>query len=220
MESSWLEILKDEFEQEYFLAIKNKLNEEIKNGKIIYPHASNFFRAFDLSPFNKTKLVIIGQDPYHGKNQANGLCFSVNKEVALPPSLKNIFKELKNDISDFNVPNHGDLTKWAKQGILMLNSVLSVRASSPASHASIGWEIFTDNVIKNISEKKENIVFLLWGKYAQKKGVNIDKNKHLVLESAHPSPFSATKFFGCRHFSKTNKYLISKNIQPIDWNLE
>jgi uracil-DNA glycosylase len=183
----------------------------------IFPPAREIFRAFDCCDFDQVKVVIIGQDPYHGPGQANGLCFSVRSDVKMPPSLVNIFKEIQSDLGKPFPPN-GELERWANQGVLLLNATLTVRASSPGSHQNKGWEAFTDAVIREISEKKNNVVFLLWGAYAQKKGEIIDRNKHMVLASAHPSPFSADRgFFGSKHFSKTNDYLRSKGITPIDW---
>jgi len=219
IEESWKEVLKQEFTKTYFLEITNFLKMEKMAGKTIYPPGSQIFNAFNTTPFDKVKAVILGQDPYHGPGQAHGLSFSVPKGVAPPPSLVNIFKELQNDIG-LPIPNHGNLTHWAEQGVMLLNASLTVRANEPMSHAKIGWAEFTNAVIEKISAHKKNTVFLLWGKFAQEKQVLVDETKHLVLRAAHPSPFSADKgFFGCKHFSKTNAWLMSKGIDPIDWKL-
>ena len=219
IETSWKEVLKSEFAKPYFEQIPMHIKTEKSQGKIIYPPGSLLFKAFNTTPFNKVKVVILGQDPYHGARQAHGLCFSVQSGVPPPPSLINIFKELQDDIG-VNIPNHGNLTHWAEQGVFLLNASLSVRAGEPMSHSKIGWAQFTDTVIKIISEKKKNVVFLLWGKFAQEKRVLIDETKHCILRSVHPSPLSAyAGFFGCKHFSKTNEYLMSKGIDPVDWSL-
>ena len=219
MEASWKEILKGEFSKSYFQQIPLHIKTEKSQGKIIYPPGSLLFNAFNTTPFDKIKVVILGQDPYHGKGQAHGLCFSVQNGIQPPPSLMNIFKELQSDIG-IDIPDHGNLTHWAEQGVFLLNASLSVRAGEPMSHSKIGWAEFTDTVIKTISDKKKNIVFLLWGKFAQEKRILIDEKKHCILRSVHPSPLSAHGgFFGCKHFSKTNEYLISKGIDPIDWSL-
>lgn len=219
IEASWKEILKNEFSKPYFQQIPLHLKTEKSQGKTIYPPGSLIFNAFNLTPFDKIKVVILGQDPYHGPGQAHGLCFSVQNGVPPPPSLLNIFKELQTDIG-IEIPSHGNLTHWAEQGVFLLNASLSVRAGEPMSHAKIGWASFTDTVIKTISDKKKNVVFLLWGKFAQEKRVLIDETKHCILRSVHPSPLSAYGgFFGCKHFSKANAYLISKGIDPIDWSL-
>ena len=216
---SWYNVLKEEFEKEYFQEIKTFIKEEIKQGQIIYPPGRLIFNAFNTTPFDEVKVVVLGQDPYHGINQAHGLCFSVNHGVKPPPSLVNIFKELEQDLG-FKIPTHGNLEHWAKQGVFLLNAVLTVKANTPASHKDIGWMRFTDAVIQAISAQKENIVFLLWGKFAQEKAALIDQQKHLILKAAHPSPFSAySGFFGCRHFSKANKFLISKKVTPVNWQL-
>lgn len=216
---TWKEVLKNEFSKPYFLEIVGFLRTEKMAGKVIYPPGPLIFNAFDRTPFDKVKVVIIGQDPYHGKGQAHGLCFSVQDGVAPPPSLVNMYKEIQTDLG-LPIPNTGNLTPWADQGVLMLNASLTVRANEPMSHSKIGWAQFTDTVIKKVSEQKENIVFLLWGKFAQEKQVLVDETKHLVLKAAHPSPFSAYNgFFGCRHFSKTNEYLVKNGIDPIDWSL-
>jgi uracil-DNA glycosylase len=216
IESSWLEVLKEEFRQPYFIEIKKFLTEEKKKYRV-FPPGQLIFNAFNLTPFDKVKVVIIGQDPYHGYGQAHGLCFSVPKGVAKPPSLQNIFKELKEDLN-INTPEHGDLTGWAKQGVFLLNAILTVRENTPESHRNIGWENFTNAAIKNLSEKKSHLVFMLWGAYAQEKEKLIDNTKHLILKAAHPSPFSANRgFFGCHHFSKANQYLLANGIEPIKW---
>ena len=216
IESSWLEVLKDEFRQPYFIEIKKFLLEDKKKYRV-FPPGQLIFNAFNLTPFDKVKIVIIGQDPYHGYGQAHGLCFSVPKGVVKPPSLQNIFKELKEDLN-INPPEHGDLTGWAKQGVFLLNAILTVRENTPESHRNIGWEKFTNAAIENLSDKKEHLVFMLWGSYAQEKEKLIDNTKHLILKAAHPSPFSANRgFFGCHHFSKANQYLIANNIDPIKW---
>ena len=219
IETSWKEVLKSEFAKPYFEQIPLHIKTEKSQGKIIYPPGSLLFNAFNTTSFDKVKVVILGQDPYHGAGQAHGLCFSVQNGVPPPPSLLNIFKELQDDIG-VNIPNHGNLTHWAEQGVFLLNASLSVRAGEPMSHSKIGWAQFTDMVIKTISEKKKNIVFLLWGKFAQEKRILIDETKHCILRSVHPSPLSAhAGFFGCKHFSKTNEYLMSKGIDPVDWSL-
>lgn len=217
IESSWKEILKDEFLSPYFLNIKQNLINALKTS-VVYPPNSLIFNAFNLTPFDKVKVVIIGQDPYHGVNQAMGLSFSVPKGVRIPPSLINIYKEINSDLGIIQ-PNSGDLSYWATQGVLLLNTTLSVEANKPNSHSKFGWQEFTDAVIKNLSQKKENIVFMLWGNHAKAKANLIDTNKHLVLDAAHPSPLAGGKFFGCKHFSKCNEFLVSKNISPIDWDL-
>ena len=217
IESSWKEKLRDSFQSESFISLKKFLKSE-KATQIIYPVGNKIFSAFNLCPFDRVKIVIIGQDPYHGPNQANGLCFSVSDGIKLPPSLQNIFKELKDDL-DLEIPSSGNLEHWAEQGILMLNSTLTVRARQAGSHQKKGWEEFTDNVIRILSEEKENIIFLLWGRFAQNKAQIIDNEKHYILTSAHPSPFSAhSGFFGCKHFSKTNEILIKLKQKPIKWD--
>ncbi len=215
---SWKKVLKEEFNREYFLQVTNFVRMEKMSGKIIYPPGPLIFNAFNQTPFNEVKVVILGQDPYHGKGQAHGLSFSVPQGVKPPPSLVNIFKELSSDIGLKMLSQSGDLTPWAKQGVLLLNAALTVREGEPFSHANYGWAEFTDNVIRILSEKKENLVFILWGNFARQKQTLIDETKHLVLFSAHPSPFSADKgFFGCKHFSKTNTWLVQHNIAPINW---
>ncbi len=213
---SWKSALKGEFEKPYFGELTSFVKGEYKTTKV-FPPPKDIFRAFDLCPFDDVKVVILGQDPYHGDGQANGLCFAVHNGVALPPSLKNVFKEIKADIG-IEPLDDGDLSRWAKQGVLLLNATLTVRADTPGSHQKKGWEEFTDAAIKKLSDEREHLVFILWGNYAKQKGAVIDRSKHLVLESAHPSPFSAySGFFGCKHFSKANKYLAEQDINEIDW---
>lgn len=217
---SWKQVLKEEFEKPYFDQIVNFLKTERSAGKTTFPSGPNIFNAFNKTPFDKVKVVILGQDPYHGIGQAHGLSFSVLPGVKIPPSLQNIFKEIKADIGVENSPNFGDLTHWAEQGILLLNAALTVRNGEPMSHAKIGWAQFTDAVIKTISDKKENVIFLLWGKFAQDKQVLINTDSHYILKAAHPSPLSAHNgFFGCKHFSKTNEILVKHGENPIDWKL-
>lgn len=216
IESSWKEQLQKEFKKDYFYNLTQFVKQEYKN-HIIYPPGSQIFNAFNLCPFNETKVVLLGQDPYHGPGQAHGLCFSVNDGVPFPPSLQNIFKEINNDL-DIPIPTSGNLTRWGKQGVLLLNATLTVRARQAGTHQNQGWELFTDAVIRLLAEKKENLVFILWGAYAQRKGAFIDRNKHLVLESAHPSPLAAYRgFWNNNHFSKTNRYLSSHHMSPIEW---
>ncbi|UKT65141.1 uracil-DNA glycosylase [Pedobacter mucosus] len=220
IEPGWLAVLDEEFEKDYMKTLKSFLLEEKQTGKIVYPKGGDIFNALNTTPFDKVKVVILGQDPYHGIGQAHGLSFSVQRGIAVPPSLKNIYKELETDIKDFSPPGHGNLIHWAEQGVLLLNATLTVRASEPASHQNKGWEIFTDEIIKALSKKREHIVFLLWGKYAQQKATLIDEKKHYILTAAHPSPFSAFHgFFGSKHFSKANQLLIQNNLTPIDWKL-
>ncbi len=219
IEASWKDVLKTEFSKAYFEQAALHIKTEKSQGKTIYPPGSLIFNAFNTTPFDKVKVVILGQDPYHGPGQAHGLCFSVQNGVPPPPSLVNIFKELQEDVG-IDAPTHGNLTHWAQQGVFLLNASLTVRAGEPMSHSKIGWAQFTDNVIKTISDKKEHVVFLLWGKFAQEKKVLIDETKHLILKAAHPSPLSAHNgFLGCKHFSKTNEYLVKNGIDPIDWSL-
>ena len=216
IESTWKEHLKGEFEKDYFARLTDFVKVEYQT-TTVYPPGRLIFNAFDLCPFDKVKVVIIGQDPYHGPSQAHGLCFSVNDGIPFPPSLQNIFKEIKSDIGT-DVPRSGNLTRWAQQGVLLLNSTLTVRAHQAASHAGPGWETFTDAAIRVLAEEREHLVFILWGAYAQKKGAFIDRSKHLVLSSAHPSPLSAWNgFFGNKHFSKANEYLIAHGESPIVW---
>ncbi len=213
---SWKNVLKDEFEKDYFIQLVNFVKNEYRN-HTIYPPGSKIFNAFNHCPFDKLKVVILGQDPYHGPNQAHGLCFSVNDGVAFPPSLINIFKEILNDTGS-PIPKSGNLERWADQGILLLNATLTVQAHQAGSHQRKGWEQFTDAVINTIAAKKDNIVFLLWGAYAQKKAAFVNRDKHLILESVHPSPLSASRgFFGNHHFSRANQYLTEHNKTPITW---
>ncbi len=217
---TWKAVLKDQFNKTYFQQIVTFLKTEKAQGKVIYPPGALIFNAFNTTPYDKISVVIIGQDPYHGPGQAHGLSFSVPTGIKPPPSLMNIFKELEKDIGIKMPEKYGNLTKWAEQGVLLLNAALTVRAGEPFSHAKYGWTEFTDTVITRLSEKKEGIVFLLWGKFAQEKQALIDETKHVVLKAAHPSPFSADKgFFGCKHFSKTNDILIKSGRNPIDWKL-
>ena len=216
IEESWKAVLREEFDEEYFSRIAAFLHKEKNEGKTIYPPGPLIFNAFRLTPFDKVKVVILGQDPYHGPGQAHGLSFSVQDGVPLPPSLQNIYKEITSDIGT-PAPASGNLERWARQGVFLLNSVLTVRAGSPTSHSNIGWQTFTDAVIKTISDKKDGIVFMLWGNYARSKKPLIDSSRHLVLEAAHPSPLARGAFFGCRHFSKANNYLISRGETPIIW---
>jgi uracil-DNA glycosylase len=219
IEASWKEVLSNVFKSSYFLQTAAHIKTELATGAKIFPAGNNIFNAFNQTTFENVKVVLLGQDPYHGIGQAMGLSFSVPKGVKPPPSLVNIFKELKSDIG-LPIPTNGDLTPWAKQGVLLLNAVLTVRENEPASHAKIGWMHFTDAVIKKISDEKKGIVFLLWGKFAEQKQILIDETKHFVLKAAHPSPFSADKgFFGCKHFSKTNELLAKQGLQVIDWHI-
>jgi uracil-DNA glycosylase len=219
IDPSWKEVLKDEFSKPYFQQVVLHIKTEKSQGKVIYPPGQYIFNAFNTTPVEKVKVVILGQDPYHGPGQAHGLCFSVQNGVPPPPSLINIFKELHDDIG-VDIPNHGNLMHWARQGVFLLNASLTVRAGEPMSHAKIGWATFTDRVIRKISDNKDHVVFMLWGKFAQEKKVLIDESKHLILKAAHPSPLSAhAGFLGSRHFSKANQWLISKGIDPVDWQL-
>ena len=219
IESSWKEALKDEFQKSYFEQIVMFLKHEKALGKTIYPQGSQIFNAFDKTPFDKVRVVILGQDPYHGPGQAHGLCFSVQKGIKPPPSLVNIYKEMNADLG-IPIAQTGDLTPWAENGVLLLNAILTVRNGEPASHSKIGWETFNDAVIRTISNKKEGVVFMLWGKFAQDKQVLIDGTQHHILKAAHPSPFSADKgFFGCKHFSKANELLIRQGKEPVNWQL-
>ena len=219
LESSWRERLQDEFDAEYMAELRDFLREQKRLGKTIYPAADEIFAAFNATPFDAVKVVILGQDPYHGPGQAHGLCFSVRQGVRVPPSLKNIYKELATDVN-FVAPKHGFLMEWAQQGVLLLNSVLTVEASLAASHQGKGWERFTDSVVSHLNAEANNIVFMLWGNYAQKKGAMVDRTRHLVLQSPHPSPLSASRgFLGNQHFSKSNEYLLAHNKAAIDWQL-
>lgn len=215
IDSSWKEALAGEFSKPYWQELTAKVRDQYKT-KTVFPPAGNIFQAFNLCPLDQVKVVIVGQDPYHGMGQANGLSFSVNDGIQLPPSLKNIFKEIHNDLGVTPLLS-GDLRRWATQGVLMLNSVLTVLANQPASNAGIGWEQFTDAVIEVLNHNRKNIVYMLWGKYAQNKGIVINKDQNLVLVSGHPSPYSAQLFFGNHHFSKCNKYLLNNGIEPINW---
>jgi len=216
IKESWKQKLFNEFEKDYFRDLVTFVKSEYQQG-VIYPPGSLIFSAFDHCSFDDLKVVILGQDPYHGLNQANGLCFSVKDEIPKPPSLVNIFKEIKSDLG-IEIPDSGNLEKWANQGVLLLNATLTVRTNTPGSHQNKGWEAFTDAVIRIISEEKQDVVFLLWGAYAQRKGEIINSSKHHILQSPHPSPFSADRgFFGNNHFSKTNEYLKSKGLQVIEW---
>lgn len=217
IDASWKEVLQKEFEKDYFTKLTSFVREEYAGTTPIYPPAKLIFNAFDHCPFNEVKVVILGQDPYHGVGQANGLCFSVNKGVTFPPSLMNIFKEIQSDLGT-PIPQDGDLTRWSDQGVLLLNATLTVRASQAGSHQKRGWEEFTDAAIRELAERRENIVFILWGSYAQKKGAFIDRNRHLVLTSPHPSPLSAYQgFFGNHHFSRANRYLAEHGKKEIIW---
>ncbi len=219
IDPSWKRALAGEFEKPYFKDLTEFVRTEYLS-KTIYPKPKDMFRAFDAAPFEDVKVVILGQDPYHGAGQANGLCFAVQPDTALPPSLQNIFKEIRADLAEAGIEPQpdGDLSRWAKQGVLLLNATLTVRASTPGSHQNHGWEQFTDAAIRALSDNREHLVFMLWGNYAKQKGAHIDRSKHLVLEAAHPSPFSAhSGFFGSRHFSKANAYLREHGMKEIDW---
>ncbi|MBK6546361.1 MAG: uracil-DNA glycosylase [Saprospiraceae bacterium] len=218
IESSWKELLKNEFNALYFQQVSEQIRSEKANGSIIYPPGPLIFNAFNSCPFDKLKVVILGQDPYHGPGEAMGLCFSVPKGIHIPPSLLNIYKELKRSFG-FEIPIHGDLSKWTREGVLLLNASLTVRHKMPNSHKNIGWEHFTDEVIRKISTHKNQIVFMLWGNFAKSKKPLIDSNKHLILESPHPSPLARGGFIGNSHFLLANNYLIDNNIQPIDWKI-
>lgn len=216
IEASWKTHLVDEFEQEYFQNLSRFVHDEYAKGTV-YPNPKNIFNAFNLCPFDKVEVVILGQDPYHGPRQANGLAFAVNEDVPVPPSLRNIFKEIESDMGK-KVDHNPDLSRWAGQGVLLLNATLTVRARSAGSHQGKGWEQFTDAAVRALSTEREHLVFMLWGNYAKEKGKIIDRDKHLVLEAAHPSPFSADHgFFGCKHFSRANAYLVEHDKTPIVW---
>ncbi|MBN6709819.1 uracil-DNA glycosylase [Haemophilus haemoglobinophilus] len=218
--NTWKDAIGQEKQQPYFQHILQQVQHARQNGKIIYPPQEDVFNAFKLTEFNQVKVVILGQDPYHGVNQAHGLAFSVKPGITPPPSLVNIYKELSADIAGFQIPSHGYLVSWAEQGVLLLNTVLTVEQGLAHSHANFGWETFTDKVIHVLNEQRENIVFLLWGSHAQKKGQFIDRTKHCVLTAPHPSPLSAHRgFLGCQHFSKTNQYLRNHNLTEINWQL-
>jgi uracil-DNA glycosylase len=217
---SWQNSLKAEGNSSYFKELQSFLDAETKKGKVIFPAKENIFKALELTPLENVKVVILGQDPYHGQGQAHGLAFSVNKGVPLPPSLVNIFKELKSDLG-LEIPHHGNLEAWARQGVLLLNTVLTVEQSRPGSHHGMGWEQFTDKIIEVLNQEKENLVFILWGSPAQKKAKIVDSKRHLILSSVHPSPLSSYRgFFGSKPFSKTNAFLASKKITPINWMIE
>lgn len=214
----WFEVLKEEFQKPYFKELEEKLEFASKRGTV-YPPVDHIFEAFNLTPFEKVEVVILGQDPYHGAGQAHGLCFSVQKGVKIPPSLKNIYKEIESDLG-ITVPEHGSLEGWAKEGVLLLNAHLSVEDGSPMAHKDFGWDRFTDRVIEILNSKKENLVFMLWGSPAQNKARNVDIQKHLVLKTVHPSPLSSYRgFFGCKHFSQCNDYLLKNQKKPINWSL-
>jgi uracil-DNA glycosylase len=219
IDPSWKAVLGKEFASAYFQELAQHIRTEKEQGKTIYPPGSLIFNAYNSTPFDQVKVVILGQDPYHGPGQAHGLCFSVLQGIPPPPSLNNIFLELSTDLGLIR-PKHGDLTKWASQGVFLLNTSLTVRAGEAMSHSKIGWAQFTDATIRVLSEKREHLVFLLWGRFAQEKASLIDSSKHLILNAAHPSPLSAYKgFLGCRHFSQTNAYLVAHKIDPIDWSI-
>lgn len=219
VEESWKLVLKEEFNKPYFIQLVNHIKTEKEQGKLIYPKGSNIFNAFNKTPLDKVKVVILGQDPYHGPNQAHGLSFSVQKGIPFPPSLQNIFKELQRDTGT-PYPSHGDLSSWAQQGVFLLNASLTVRAAEPMSHSQIGWAIFTDAVIRTISKDCPKVVFMLWGKFAQEKQTLIDSSKHLILKAPHPSPLSAHQgFVGCGHFSTCNQFLAKNGIDPINWHI-
>jgi uracil-DNA glycosylase len=219
IEGGWKDVLAAEFEKPYFQGIKSQLQREKHQGKIVYPPEPLIFNAFNITSFDNVKVVILGQDPYHGARQAMGLSFSVPKDVDIPASLAKIYKELVTDLPGFKRPLHGDLTKWAQQGVLLLNSVLTVAAGLPNSHKDIGWANFTDTIIRELSSRHEGLVFLLWGKFAQGKKSLIDESKHHILEAAHPSPLAGDAFLGCRHFSKTNEMLEKQGKTPINWQI-
>ena len=218
IEASWKTVLQDQFEQPYFQALAAFLKKEKAAGKTIYPPGSLIFNAFNTTPFPEVKVVIIGQDPYHNPGEAMGLCFSVPKGVRVPPSLKNIYKELESDVGA-SIPNHGDLTSWAQQGVFLLNAMLTVERNRPGSHQKIGWQDFTDAVIRKLSDGREHIVFMLWGGFARKKKELIDGSKHLILEAAHPSPLAGGAFFGSQHFSKANAYLQEHGMGKVEWQV-
>ena len=219
LEKSWKEVLGDEFEQPYMKNLRSFLKQQIASGRTLFPEGRNIFAALDAAPLDQVKVVILGQDPYHGPGQAHGLCFSVLPTVPLPPSLRNIYKEIALDLG-YSMPKHGFLGSWASQGVLLLNAVLTVEKGMANSHQGKGWEQFTDRIIQVLNQKTEGLVFMLWGGYAQKKGGMIDGSRHLVLKAPHPSPLSAHRgFFGCRHFSRANEYLMTQGKDPIDWRI-
>ncbi|NCD68922.1 uracil-DNA glycosylase [Mucilaginibacter agri] len=220
LEPGWLNVLKDEFDKPYMLKLREFLKQEHDNGQVVYPRNKDIFNAFNTTAWDKVEVVILGQDPYHGPNQAHGLSFSVQKGIAIPKSLQNIYKELLTDIPGFTKPSHGNLEEWAQQGVLLLNATLTVRASEAASHQKKGWEVFTDEVIRKLSEEKKGLVFILWGNYAQSKISLIDQTKHHIIKSVHPSPLSVERgFYGSKPFSKANAYLIQEGKKPIDWQI-
>ena len=218
IEESWKKVLDDEFDRPYFKTLSQFIRNEKAEGKTIYPPGSLIFNAFDLTPFDKVKVIILGQDPYHNPGEAMGLSFSVPRTVRIPPSLNNIYKEIVADLN-LPMPTHGDLTHWSGQGVFLLNAMLTVEQGKAASHQTIGWHLFTDAVISKLSKERENLVFMLWGSYAKRKSELIDSNKHLILEAAHPSPLARDAFKGCKHFSKCNNYLVLHNLTPIDWKI-
>ena len=218
LEDSWYEVLESEFEQAYFKSIKQFLKSELQIGKKIYPPGPQIFNAFNSVEFSEVKVVILGQDPYHGPGQAMGLSFSVPKGVRIPASLKNVYKELASDIG-FTIPEHGDLSAWAAQGVFLLNAMLTVEHANAGSHKKIGWQSFTDKVIQKLSEERNGLIFMLWGNFARKKKMLIDSTKHTILEAAHPSPLARNAFSGCKHFSKANEILIASGQKPIEWKL-
>ncbi|RCH55210.1 uracil-DNA glycosylase [Mucilaginibacter hurinus] len=217
---SWLKVLKDEFNKDYMIKLRQFLKDEKEAGQVVFPKNKDIFNAFNTTPFDQVKVVILGQDPYHGDHQAHGLSFSVQRGIAIPRSLNNIYKELKTDIPGFNLPAHGNLQEWAEQGVLLLNATLTVRRGLPASHQKKGWETFTDAVIKKLSDERGGIVFILWGSYAQSKAALINTSKHHILKSVHPSPLSVERgFWGSKPFSKTNEILVKEGKKPIDWQI-
>ena len=218
IEESWKRVLASEFEQPYFQAVTTFVRKQMGEGKTLYPPGPLIFNAFTQTPFDKVKVVILGQDPYHNAGQAMGLSFSVPQTVKAPPSLVNVYKEIKADL-DLPIPTHGDLTGWAQQGVFLLNAILTVEAGNAGSHQKSGWQFFTDAVIKRLSDEREHLVFMLWGNFARSKRVYIDKTKHLILEAAHPSPLAGNAFSGCRHFSQANAYLVKNGLEPIDWRI-
>ncbi len=219
IEPSWKAVLDEEFKKPYFETLVAFIKAEKAANKVIFPPGNLIFNAFNTTPFDRVKVVILGQDPYHNPGEAMGLCFSVPKGIRIPPSLQNIYKELRDDVGA-QIPNNGDLSRWAENGVFLLNAMLTVEKNKPGSHQSIGWQHFTDRVIQLLSEKKQGLVFMLWGNFARKKSGLIDSSRHLVLEAAHPSPLAQGAFFGCRHFSKANAYLQEQGIAPVDWRLE
>ncbi len=218
IESTWKEALWDEFQKPYWESLSRALHEVKAQDRIIYPPGDLIFNAFNLTPLDRVRVVILGQDPYHGPGEAMGLCFSVPKNIRIPPSLVNIFKELRDDVG-CTIPSHGDLTSWANQGVFLLNAMLTVEHRTPGAHKNIGWQTFTDAVIRILSERKENLVFLLWGRFAQSKQPLIDEFRHYVLTAAHPSPLARNAFMGCKHFSRTNEILLKRGLKPINWQI-